>query len=73
MAQTAKGRKGKLGKKKAWIATYYKNGQVWFNQARRLVKHLRRFPADHVALKALNVAKAGMPGGTLRRWNEIYS
>jgi hypothetical protein len=57
-----KGRKGKIGKKKGWIAAYYASCRPLFNKARRLVKHVRRYgPYDASANEALAVAIAGMP------------
>lgn len=67
-----RGRKGKIGKKKAWIAAYFSNGQNLWNKARKLTHHLRRFPADPVALKARNVALAGLSHARTKEFNQLY-
>lgn len=57
-----KGRKGRIGKKKGWIAAYYSSGRRLFNKARRLKKHMLRYgKSDASANEALKVAIAGMP------------
>jgi hypothetical protein len=64
MAKSAstKGRKGKIGKKKGWIAAYYSSGRPLFNKARRIKKHIARYGKyDESANEALLVAIAGMP------------
>lgn len=70
---SAKGRKGKIGKKKAWIAVYFASGRLYFNKARRLVKHIRRYGSnDDVAQEALKVAIAAMPRSLSKAFDNIY-
>ena len=67
-----KGRKGKLGKKKGWIAAYFANGQHLWNKARRLTHHLRVFPEDKVAVEARKIALAGLSHARTKAFNEQY-
>ena len=43
----------KHGRMKAWCQAYMGRMQAERNQARRLVRHLRRFPGDDCAIKVL--------------------
>ena len=68
-----KGRKGKIGKKKAWIASYYNSGRNFFNKARRLIHHMRKVgDTDKTANEALKVAMAGMSNAKVKELREIY-
>jgi len=67
-----KGRKGRIGKKKAWIAAYFANGQNLWNKARKLTWHLRRFPGDAKAVEARKVALAGLSGTRTKNFNTQY-
>ncbi len=68
---SAKGRKGKIGKKKHWIAAYFASGKPLFNKARRLMKHIQRYGNhDAPANEALKVAMAGMPRAMSRAFDE---
>lgn len=61
-ASKVKGRKGKIGKKKGWIAVYFASGKPLFNKARRLTKHIKRYgDNDESANEAFKIALAGMP------------
>ncbi len=74
MASTsAKGRKGKIGKKKHWIAAYYMSGKPFFNKARRLLKHITRYGStDAPANEAFRVAVANMPRSMSKAFDDIY-
>jgi len=73
MAEGAKGRKGKIGKKKHWIAAYFNSGRNHFNKARRLVHHIRRYGNnDESANQALKVSLAVMPYAMTKRFKELY-
>lgn len=62
MAGNTKGRKGRVGKKKGWIAAYYSSGRYYFNKARRIAKHIKRYgEKDPPANEALKVCIAAMP------------
>jgi hypothetical protein len=67
-----RGRKGKLGKKKHWIAAYFSNGQHLWNKARKLTRHLRTYPEDKVAQEARKVALAGLSHARTKAFNEQY-
>ena len=67
-----KGRKGKIGKKKHWIAAYYANGQDKWNKARKLTHHLRAYPGDKVAQEARKVALAALSGARTKEFNKTY-
>lgn len=61
-----KGRKGKLGKKKHWIAAYFNEQRHRKNKLRRVLKHLKRYggpnqDSDKVALKCVAVQRAALP------------
>lgn len=67
-----RGRKGKIGKKKHWIAAYFANGQHRWNKARKLTRHLRAYPEDKVAQEARKVAIAALPHARSKAFNEQY-
>lgn len=74
MATSSKvrGRKGKLGKKKHWIAAYFANGQDKWNKARKLTRHLRAYPEDKVAIEARKVALAALSAARTKEFNKAY-
>jgi len=75
MATSSKvrGRKGKIGKKKHWIAAYFSSGQHYWNKARKLTHHLRRFPDDKIAIEARKIALAGLSHARTKDFNALYS
>lgn len=59
MANAAKGRKGKLGRKKAHILAYYNSNRREKSHIRRITRHLIRYgEQDSVAQTALKKYRA---------------
>lgn len=68
-----KGRKGRLGKNKSRIAVYYNSSRYQFNKARRIARHLKRYPGDDKsAREALKFLIAQMPLGMSREFSAKY-
>lgn len=50
--QKVKGCK-KAGRNRAWCEAYRKRGQREINKRKKIIKHMKRFPNDRVAERAL--------------------
>lgn len=67
-----KGRKGRIGKNKARIVTYYNDNRYEINKGRRLVRHIRRYGKDPKAVEALKLCKAAMRLDRQREFEKQY-
>jgi hypothetical protein len=68
-----KGRKGKIGRNKHRIAAYYSSGRYYWNKARKIVHHMRRYGGGSDAAEALKVQLASMPGHVARDFQKQYA
>ncbi len=67
-----RGRKGKLGKNKHRIVAYYSSGRHYWNKARGIAQHIRRYGSDPVATTALKAQLAAMPLHLQREFEKRY-
>jgi len=76
-----KGRKGKIGRNKHRIVAYYASGTNFWNKARRIMHHMRRYaPAvlsstecrDYTARTALSACINAMPYHKQRQFSDEY-
>src|SRR5258706_166816 len=72
MSEKAKGRKGRLGKNKHRITSYYSNNRYEWNKARKIVHHLRRYGEDAKALLSLKTLLAAMSLALGRKFKAAY-